>query len=57
MSESEQYYMALKMMGVDTALVRFPGSSHGIGNRPSLHLSKMLHSIAWFEKYRTTKEE
>jgi dipeptidyl aminopeptidase/acylaminoacyl peptidase len=45
--------MALKMRGVDTALARFPGSSHGIANRPSLHMSKMLHIIGWFDKHRT----
>jgi len=51
--ESEQYYLALKMLGIETVLVRFPGASHGIANRPSQHLSKMLHIISWFDKYKT----
>ena len=53
--ESEQYYLALKMLGIETVLVRFPGASHGIANRPSQHLSKMLHIISWFDKHKTVE--
>ena len=53
MSESEQYYAALKLMKVDAALVRVPGESHGIRTRPSHHLAKMLNVAGWFERYRT----
>ncbi len=52
MSESEQYYMALKLRGVEAVLVRFPEASHGIFARPSQHLSKMLHIIAWFDQHK-----
>jgi len=50
--ESEQYYMALKLQDIETVLVRFPNASHGIRNRPSQHLSKMLHIISWFEQHK-----
>jgi dipeptidyl aminopeptidase/acylaminoacyl peptidase len=52
MSESEQYYMALKLMGVEAVLVRFPEEGHGIFVRPSQHLSTILHIIGWFDQHR-----
>jgi acylaminoacyl-peptidase len=51
-SESEQYYQALKLRRVDTALVRVPGASHDIAARPSHLIAKVAHVLAWFEKYR-----
>ncbi|MFU8764617.1 MAG: alpha/beta hydrolase family protein, partial [Haliea sp.] len=35
MAETEQYYQALKLRGVDTAMVRVPGAAHLIAQRPS----------------------
>jgi len=51
-SESEQYYQALKLQKVDTALVRIPGASHSINARPSQMLAQVLNTSAWFERYR-----
>ena len=51
-SESEQYYQALKLRRVATALVRVPGASHDISARPSLLVAKVAHILAWFDKYR-----
>ncbi len=51
-SESEQFYQALKLRRVDTMLVRIPGASHGIARRPSHLMSKVAHILTWFEKYR-----
>ena len=51
MSETEQYYGALKLEGVPTAMVRVPGASHGIAARPSLLLAKITHILGWFERY------
>ena len=50
-SESEQYYQALKLRGVESAMVRIPGSGHGIASRPSRLLYKVASILAWFEKY------
>ena len=47
--ESEQYYHALKLRGVDTALVRIPEASHGIAARPSHLIAKGVHILKWFE--------
>lgn len=52
MSESEQFYQALKALDVDAALVRIPEASHGIAARPSHMIAKVNHILAWFERYR-----
>jgi acylaminoacyl-peptidase len=52
MSESEQYYTALKLLGVEAVLVRVPGEPHGIRRRPSHHVAKILEIGAWYERHR-----
>ncbi|UCE04235.1 MAG: S9 family peptidase [Candidatus Latescibacterota bacterium] len=52
MSESEQYYQALKLRRVETALVRIPGASHGIASRPSNLIAKVTHILEWFDRHR-----
>jgi dipeptidyl aminopeptidase/acylaminoacyl peptidase len=51
-SETEQYYQALRLRQIDSAMVRIPGASHGIASRPSHLIQKVGHIIAWFEKYK-----
>ena len=52
-SEAEQYYTALQLRGVPTALVKVPGASHGgIAARPSQSGAKAAAILAWFERYR-----
>lgn len=51
-SESEQFYQALKLKGVDSVLVRLPDTSHGIAARPSRLIAKVDYMLAWFERYR-----
>lgn len=51
MSETEQYYQALKLLKVDTVLVKVPGSSHSIAGRPSRMVGKIENILAWFAKY------
>ncbi len=55
-SETEQYYQALQLLGVDTMMVRIPGSPHGIAGKPSRLLTKVDHILAWFKRYRTDIE-
>lgn len=52
-SESEQFYTALKLRKIDTALVRVPDSSHDISARPSNLIAKVDNILAWFARYRT----
>ena len=57
-SESEQYYAALQIAGVPTALVKVPGASHGgFTARPSQSAAKAAAILAWFDRYRTNKPE
>jgi dipeptidyl aminopeptidase/acylaminoacyl peptidase len=52
-SESEQYYAALQIAGVPTALVKVPGAGHGsIAARPSQSAAKASAILAWFDRYR-----
>jgi acylaminoacyl-peptidase len=57
MSETEQYYQALKLRKVEAAMVRIPGASHGIANRPSQLIAKVAHILAWFDRYRDPAAE
>lgn len=52
-AESEQYYQALKLRRIDTAMVRIPGASHGINARPSHMIAQVLNTLGWFERYKT----
>jgi acylaminoacyl-peptidase len=54
-AESEQFYAALKLQKVETAMVRIPGASHGIANKPSNLIAKIASVLAWFDKYREGK--
>ena len=51
LSEAKQLYHALKIRGIDTALVEVPGAFHFIANRPSQLITKIDHILAWFAKY------
>jgi dipeptidyl aminopeptidase/acylaminoacyl peptidase len=52
-SESEQYYQALRIRGVDTLLVRVPGASHSLDVRPSQLNARIAYILAWFAKHDT----
>lgn len=52
-SEAEQFYGALKVQGIDTALVVTPGASHSdLSMSPSQQAKKTAAVLAWFDKYR-----
>jgi dipeptidyl aminopeptidase/acylaminoacyl peptidase len=51
-SQTEEFYVALKTRGVDTVMVRFPNEPHGIrGAHPSHWIAKVEYILAWFERY------
>jgi acylaminoacyl-peptidase len=54
--EAEQFYTALKLKGVDTALIRVPGSPHYIAGRPSRLIAKTDNIMGWFAKYDPEKQ-
>ena len=51
MSETEQYYQALQLRGVDTAMVRIPEATHAIYRRPSNLMAKVAYILHWFERH------
>ena len=52
-SEAEQYYTALQLRGVPTALVKVPGASHGgIAARPSQAAPRRRRSSPGSRRYR-----
>ena len=49
-AEAEQYFVALKDVGVETVFVRYPREGHGI--REAGHVVDSINrSIAWYEKH------
>jgi len=50
-SETEQFYAALKIREVETAMVRVPDASHGIASKPSNLVGKVAHVLEWFERH------
>jgi len=50
-SQSEEFYRALKLLKKDTLLVRAPDEFHG-WRRPTHQLAYQLYLKAWFEKWR-----
>ncbi|WP_273273046.1 S9 family peptidase [Maribacter polysiphoniae] len=55
-SEAKQLYHALKLRKKETVFVEIPNASHGIANRPSNLITKIAHTLAWFDKYNTLKK-
>ncbi|MBA4800279.1 MAG: S9 family peptidase [Euryhalocaulis sp.] len=55
--EAEQFYGALKLQDVPTALIRVPGASHSIAARPSNLIAKTDNIMGWFAKYDPAKED
>ena len=53
MSETEQYYSALKLQGIDAVMVRIAGSGHGIAGKPSNLFRKVGYITSWFDTYKT----
>jgi dipeptidyl aminopeptidase/acylaminoacyl peptidase len=54
LSEAQQMYSALKLAGVEAALVRGPGVSHSSGVlRPSHFAAEVMCTLAWFDRFRT----
>lgn len=49
-SQSEAYYQALKVRGIDTRMVRLPEAGHGMG-RPSQWLATNLAVTDWYGRY------
>lgn len=51
MPQTEEYYAALKMNGVETAMVRFNNEWHGTSSTPSNFLRTQLFLRKWFDMH------
>ena len=50
MAEAEQFFIALKDVGVETVLVRYPREGHGLAETKH-QIDSLDRSIAWYEKH------
>ena len=50
-SQTEEFYRALKLRKVPTAMIRFNEEWHGTSSRPSNYLRTQLYLESWFERY------
>jgi dipeptidyl aminopeptidase/acylaminoacyl peptidase len=51
-SQTEEFYQALKVLKVPTAMIRFQNEYHGTGTNPSNYLRTQLYLYSWFDKYK-----
>ncbi len=56
-SQTEEFYMALKVQKVPTVMLRFNEEWHGTSSRPSNFMRSQLYLRSWFKKYGTGEEE
>ena len=51
--QGEQVYVALKRLGVDSEMARFPDEFHGLSRagRTDRRIARLDHILGWFEKY------
>jgi dipeptidyl aminopeptidase/acylaminoacyl peptidase len=54
MEQAEQWFIALKRLGIDTELVRFPDENHELSRsgKPKHRIERLQHIVGWFDKYR-----
>ena len=52
-SQTEEFYTALKLRKVPTAMIRFNEEWHGTTSRPSNFLRSQLYLRQWFAKWAT----
>ncbi|HSG49419.1 MAG TPA: prolyl oligopeptidase family serine peptidase, partial [Longimicrobiales bacterium] len=51
MPQTEEYYAALKVLGVPTAMIRFQDEWHGTSSKPSNFMRTQLYLREWFERH------
>ncbi len=56
MPQTEQFYSALKLLKVPTAMIRFNDEWHGTSSKPSNFMRTQLYLRHWFERYKRKAE-
>ena len=51
--QGEQFFLALKRLGIDSELVLFPEEPHGLSRngRTDRRIVRLNHILRWFNKY------
>ncbi len=51
--QGEQIFIALKKLGVETEMVRFPGEPHSLSRdgRTDRRIARLQHILRWFDRY------
>jgi len=51
--QGEELFVALKVLGVETEMIRFPEESHGLsrGGRTDRRVLRLQHILKWFDQY------
>jgi dipeptidyl aminopeptidase/acylaminoacyl peptidase len=51
--QGEQIFVALKKLGVETEMVRFPGEPHGMSRdgRTDRRIARLNHILRWFDRF------
>ena len=57
MAQTEEYFAALKVQGVETAMLRFQDEYHGTMTKPSNFMRTVLYLVDWFGKHSKAEEE
>ena len=57
MSQTEEFYQALKFQKVPTAMIRFNEEFHGTSSKPSNALRTILYLHHWFDKYSKKEDQ
>ena len=55
MPQTEEFYAALKVLGVETAMIRFRNEWHGTSRTPSNFLRTQLFLREWFQRHARTR--
>ena len=48
--QAEEFYIALKKLGVDAQFVRYPGEGHGF-RQPAHQVDYLNRAVGWFDTY------
>jgi len=53
--QTEEYYQALRTLGVPTTMIRFNGEYHGTASKPSNFMRTQLYLLSWFGRWPAAK--
>ncbi len=55
-SQTEEFYQALKVLKVPTVMIRFNEEFHGVSSKPSNYMRSLAYMMSWFEEWGNKKD-